>query len=80
MSVEKFLDERGARILAALDEVGGRRSAQPAEVALAWLMLREGVTAPIASATSREQLASLVHAADLHLTAEDVATLDRASS
>ena len=79
-SVEKYLDERGARILAALDEVGGRRSAQPAEVALAWLMQREGVTAPIASATSREQLASLVHAADLQLTAEDVATLDKASS
>jgi aryl-alcohol dehydrogenase-like predicted oxidoreductase len=78
-SVEKYLDARGMRILAALDEVGGRRSAQPAEVALAWLMQREGVTAPIASATSREQLASLVHAAELQLTAEDVATLDRAS-
>jgi len=79
-SVEKYLDARGLRILAALDEVGGRRSAQPAEVALAWLMQREGVTAPIASATSREQLASLVHAAELRLTAEDVALLDQASS
>jgi aryl-alcohol dehydrogenase-like predicted oxidoreductase len=78
-SVEKYLDARGTRILAALDEVGGRRSAQPAEVALAWLMQREGVTAPIASATSREQLASLVHAAELHLTADDVAALDTAS-
>jgi aryl-alcohol dehydrogenase-like predicted oxidoreductase len=78
-SVEKYLDARGMRILAALDEVGGRRSAQPAEVALAWLMQREGVTAPIASATSREQLASLVHAAELRLTAEDVAALDAAS-
>jgi aryl-alcohol dehydrogenase-like predicted oxidoreductase len=78
-SVEKYLDARGMRILAALDEVGGRRSAQPAEVALAWLMQREGVTAPIASATSREQLASLVHAAELRLTAEAVAALDAAS-
>jgi aryl-alcohol dehydrogenase-like predicted oxidoreductase len=78
-SVEKYLDARGMRILAALDEVGGRRSAQPAEVALAWLMQREGVTAPIASATSREQLASLVHAAELRLTAEDVAALAVAS-
>ena len=51
--VAKYMDARGMRILAALDEVGGRRSAQPAEVALAWLMQREGVTAPIASATSR---------------------------
>ena len=78
--VAKYMDERGMRILAALDEVGGRRSAQPAEVALAWLMQREGVTAPIASATSREQLASLVHAARLRLTAEDVAALDAASA
>jgi aryl-alcohol dehydrogenase-like predicted oxidoreductase len=74
--VERYLDERGMRILSVLDEVGKRHSAQPAEVALAWLMQREGVTAPIASATSREQLASLVHAAQLRLTAEDVALLD----
>jgi aryl-alcohol dehydrogenase-like predicted oxidoreductase len=78
--VGKYLDERGMRILAALDEVGGRRSAQPATVALAWLMQREGVTAPIASATSREQLATLVHAAELHLSADDVMTLDAASA
>jgi aryl-alcohol dehydrogenase-like predicted oxidoreductase len=76
----RYLDARGMGILAALDAVGGRRSAQPAEVALAWLMQREGVTAPIASATSREQLASLVHAAQLRLTAEDVAELDAASA
>ena len=79
-TVGKYLDARGMRILAALDQVGGRRSAQPAEVALAWLMQREGVTAPIASVTSREQLASLVHAADLRLAPEDVAALDAASA
>jgi aryl-alcohol dehydrogenase-like predicted oxidoreductase len=78
--VARYLDGRGMRILAALDEVGGRRAAQPAEVALAWLMQREGVTAPIASATSREQLASLLHAAELQLAAEDVATLEAASA
>ena len=78
--VAKYLDDRGLRILRALDEVGGRLSAQPAEVALAWLMQREGVTAPIASATSREQLASLVHAAQLRLSADDVATLEAASA
>jgi aryl-alcohol dehydrogenase-like predicted oxidoreductase len=78
--VAPYLDDRGMRILAALDEVGGRRSAQPAEVALAWLMQRPGVTAPIASATSREQLASLTHAADLTLTPEDVRLLDTASA
>ena len=77
--VAKYLDARGLRILAALDDVGARHSAPPAEVALAWLMQREGVTAPIASATSLEQLASLVHAAELILSPEDVATLDAAS-
>lgn len=76
--VEHYLDERGMRILSALDEVSKRQSAQPAEVALAWLMQREGVTAPIASATSREQLESLVHAAQLTLSAQDVALLDAA--
>jgi aryl-alcohol dehydrogenase-like predicted oxidoreductase len=75
-SVEKYLDERGMRILGALDEVGRRHSAQPAEVALAWLMQREGVTAPIASATSREQLASLVHAVDVRLSGDDVRLLE----
>ena len=78
--VARYMDARGMRILAALDEVGRRHSAQPAEIALAWLMQREGVTAPIASATSREQLASLVHAAQVRLSPEDVTTLDEASA
>ena len=77
--VARYFDDRGFRILAALDDVGAVHAAQPAEVALAWLMQREGVTAPIASATSREQLASLVHAAELHLSPDDVARLDVAS-
>jgi aryl-alcohol dehydrogenase-like predicted oxidoreductase len=68
------------RLLAALDEVGRRHSAQPAEIALAWLLQREGVTAPIASATSIEQTDSLVRAANLQLTAADVKELDQASA
>ena len=78
--VEKYLNERGMRILAALDEVAARRGAKPAEVALAWVIAREGVTAPIASATSLEQLASLVRAVHLPLEAGDVAALDAASA
>nr|MDQ2667192.1 aldo/keto reductase [Gemmatimonadota bacterium] len=78
--VAKYLDDRGLRILAALDLVGNRHSAPLAEVALAWLMQRDGVTAPIASATSVEQVQSLVHAAELHLSTDDVATLDMASA
>jgi len=78
--VEKYLNERGMRILAALDEVAARRGAKPAEVALAWVIAREGVTAPIASATSLEQLESLVRAVHLPLEAGDVAALDAASA
>jgi aryl-alcohol dehydrogenase-like predicted oxidoreductase len=74
----KYLTPRGRRILAALDEVGARRGAAPAEVALAWLMAREGVTAPIASATSLEQLASFARAAALRLDDADRDALDRA--
>src|SRR3546814_16904790 len=51
--VAKYLDARGVRILDALDAVSAGRGAQPADVALAWLMARKGVTAPIASATRR---------------------------
>jgi aryl-alcohol dehydrogenase-like predicted oxidoreductase len=57
----------------------GTNQARPAEIALAWLMAREGVTAPIASATSIAQVESFAKAADLSLTRDDVVTLDRAS-
>ncbi|MBB5692445.1 aldo/keto reductase [Muricoccus pecuniae] len=78
--VAKYLDERGMRILGALDEVSARLDAKPAEVALAWVIAREGVTAPIASATSPDQLASLVRAVHLALSPEDIAALDTASA
>jgi aryl-alcohol dehydrogenase-like predicted oxidoreductase len=75
-----YLNERGLRILAALDEVAAARTAAPAEIALAWLMARKGVTAPIASATSLEQLESLIRSAKLTLSAADIARLDDASA
>ena len=78
--VAKYLNPRGLRILDALDQVGGRLDAKPAEVALAWLMQRDGVTAPIASATSVEQLKSFAKAATLVLAADDVRALDAASA
>jgi len=78
--VSKYLNERGMRILAALDAVAAAHQAKPAEVALAWLIAREGVTAPIASATSLEQVDSLVRSAQLALTANDMARLDEASA
>ena len=75
-----YLTPRGFAILGALDEVALNHGAQPAEVALAWVMAKPGITAPIVSATSLEQMASLVSAASLALAPEDVATLDAASA
>jgi aryl-alcohol dehydrogenase-like predicted oxidoreductase len=78
--VKAYLNERGRRILSALDEASSHHSASPAEVALAWLMARPGVTAPIASATTIAQLDSLIAAASLKLDAADIKTLDEASA
>ncbi|WP_324751064.1 aldo/keto reductase [Sphingomonas sp. LY54] len=65
--MEKYLDARGLRVLAALDEVAGDLSATPAQVALAWLAAQPAVTAPIASATSLDQLDDLLGAVELQL-------------
>jgi len=79
-SVKKYLDARGFRVLAALDEVAARHGATPAQVAIAWLIARPGVTAPIASATNLEQLTDLVKAAQLKLDQQDNEMLDAASA
>lgn len=78
--IEGYLDSRGLRILHALDEVAKSHNATPAEVALAWLIARPGVTAPIASATSLEQLESLIRSTRLSLSAADIDSLDQASA
>jgi aryl-alcohol dehydrogenase-like predicted oxidoreductase len=77
--VGKYLTPRGARILRALDEVAASHHSTPASVALAWLMARPSVTAPIASATSSAQLKTLIAAAQLQLGPAAVEALDRAS-
>ncbi|MDJ0388191.1 aldo/keto reductase [Roseomonas sp. E05] len=77
--VAKYLDERGLGVLAALDQVAEHHKAKPAQVALAWLMARPSITAPIASATRLEQLEDLIGAAELRLSAEDIERLNRAS-
>ncbi len=77
--VEKYLNDYGFGVLAALDEVAGRYEAKPGQIALAWLIARPGVTAPIASATNLEQLAELVEAAEIELDAESIQKLDAAS-
>lgn len=79
-SVAKHMTPRGMQVLAALDAVAARLHATPTQVALAWQLARPGITAPIASATSIEQLRDLVRAASLELDAEAVAALDAASA
>ncbi len=78
--VKKYLDARGLRILDALDVVSAELGATQAQVALAWLMARPSITAPIASATSVSQLNDLMGAARLKLSAEQVLRLDTASA
>ncbi|QEW19091.1 General stress protein 69 [Marinibacterium anthonyi] len=79
-AVSKYLTEKGMRLLDVLEDVAGAHSAKPAEVALAWLIGREGVTAPIASATSVEQVESFARAAALKLSDEDMTRLTQAGA
>ncbi len=78
--VKKYMDERGLRILRALDEVAERQHANPARVALAWLMARPSITAPIASATNLDQLNDLIEATRLRLDPASIEQLNEASA
>jgi aryl-alcohol dehydrogenase-like predicted oxidoreductase len=78
--VKKYLNDRGLRILEALDRVAEEYDSTPARVALAWLIARPTVTAPIASATSLEQLDDLVEAANLELSSSAIERLNQASA
>jgi aryl-alcohol dehydrogenase-like predicted oxidoreductase len=78
--MDQYLNDKGTGVLAALDRVSVRQSATPAQVALAWVMAKPAVAAPIASATSVEQLSEIMGALELQLTTEDVAELDRVSA
>ncbi len=75
-----FLNPRGRRILGALDQVADAHRVKPAAVALAWLIARPSITAPIASATSLDQLTDFAAAAVLKLSAADVELLDMAGA
>lgn len=76
----RYLNGHGLRVLATLDDVAKRHDATPAQVALAWLMTRPGITAPIASATSVEQVQELAGAVRLKLSRDDLDALERASA
>jgi aryl-alcohol dehydrogenase-like predicted oxidoreductase len=79
-AVKKFLNDRGFRILQALDQVAEKHQATPAQVALGWLIARPSITAPIASATSVEQLNDLVRATELELDDASIELLNKASA
>jgi aryl-alcohol dehydrogenase-like predicted oxidoreductase len=79
-AVKKFLNPHGLQVLAALDAVAAAHHATPAQVALAWLIARPGITAPIVSATSVEQLRELLGATSLQLSDNEIAQLDLASA
>ena len=78
--VAKYLDERGFKILAALDEVAASLNTTQATVALAWLIHRQSVTAPIVSATNLKQLESIIKAPDLPITANEIELLTQESA
>ena len=77
---ESYFNERGFAVLDALDAIAAERHAAVAAVALAWLAAQPTVVAPIASATSTEQLAELLASVELELSAPELARLDEASS
>jgi aryl-alcohol dehydrogenase-like predicted oxidoreductase len=77
--IKKYLNPRGYKILAALDKIAAEYNTTPAAVALAWVMARPGITGPIASATSIEQLKEIGRAAELNLSPEAIALLTTAS-
>lgn len=76
----KYLTDKGRAVLAALDRVAGETGGRPAQVALAWLMARPAITAPIASATRLEQVEDLVRACALRLSPAQITILDDASA
>ncbi len=79
-SVTKYLNERGFKILDALDKVAKKFNATPARISLAWLLARPSITAPIVSATNLEQLKDLISSVDLVLDRESIELLNQASA
>jgi aryl-alcohol dehydrogenase-like predicted oxidoreductase len=78
--MKKYFNDRGFRILAALDEVSKEHETSLAAVAIAWLIAKPSITAPIASATSLRQVDHLIRGAELQLTPASIAKLDQASA
>jgi len=78
--IKKYLNERGFKILRALDEVAKQNNTNPSSIAIAWVLSRRGITAPISSATSVEQLKELMKATEINLDDAAVELLNKASA
>jgi len=78
--VKKFLNPHGYKILSALDKVSAEHSVTPAAIALAWVIARKGITAPIASATSVKQLVDLTKSTSIKLNGDEIDLLNSISS
>jgi aryl-alcohol dehydrogenase-like predicted oxidoreductase len=78
--MDKYMDGKGPAVLAAMDAISARTGASLAQIALAWIMTKPAIAAPIASATSVAQLTELMGALHVTLSAEDIAELDRVSA
>ena len=74
-----YLDDRGEKVLAALDQVAEAHSVPVASIAIAWLLAKPGITSPIASARTPEQLADVLPGVRIALTEDEIARLDEAS-
>jgi aryl-alcohol dehydrogenase-like predicted oxidoreductase len=78
--IKKYLDERGLRILDAMDKVAAEQNVQLSQIAIAWLLHKPFITSAIASATKEKQLNELINATNLQLSGEQMAALDKASA
>jgi aryl-alcohol dehydrogenase-like predicted oxidoreductase len=78
--VAKYMNEAGFRVVDALVEVAKLTNASPAQIALAWMIARPSITAPIASATNVAQLREIMGAPEIRLDSDAIALIDRASS
>ena len=77
---ERYMNEKGFRVVEQLDHIAEAHRATLAQVALAWIMARPGITAPIASATSVEQVRELLDAVNVQLTPEEMEALNKVSA
>ena len=79
-NVTKYLNERGFKIVGALDQIAKKYNATPARISLAWLLARPSITAPIVSATNLDQLNDLISSVDLVLDRQSIEFLNQASA